>query len=256
MAGSSDNKQKLLSRILLGVVVLALSGGMLLYLVPTGPGGTTGASADVVAKVGDQTVTLTDIRQQLDQIKQRNQVPPMLVPYYTQQILHQLLLQKEMQYEGTRLGIHVSNDEIADRIRLILPAAFNQGVPIAPDQYASLVQSRTQMTVPQFEDMVRLGLLQERFQRLVTDGISASPAELQDEFNYRNQKVKLDYAFIKPEDLQAKVTVDDAEIKAAYEKNKARYQVPEKRVVRYAIVDVNQIRQGIQISDAQLEAIY
>ncbi len=68
--------------------------------------------------------------------------------------------------------------------------------------------------------------------------------------------MKLDYAFIKPEDLQAKVTVDDAEIKAAYEKNKARYQVPEKRVVRYAIVDVNQIRQGIQISDAKLEAIY
>ncbi len=100
MAGSSDNKQKLLSRILLGVVVLALSGGMLLYLVPTGPVACTGASSDVVAKVGDQTVTLDEIRQQLDQIKQRNQVPPMLVPYYTQQILHQLLLQKEMQYEG------------------------------------------------------------------------------------------------------------------------------------------------------------
>ena len=34
MAGSSDNTQKLFSRIFLGVVVLALSGGMLLYLVP------------------------------------------------------------------------------------------------------------------------------------------------------------------------------------------------------------------------------
>ena len=32
MAGSSDNTQKLFSRIFLGVVVLALSGGMLLYL--------------------------------------------------------------------------------------------------------------------------------------------------------------------------------------------------------------------------------
>lgn len=256
MAGGSDNKQKLLSRILLGVVVLALSGGMLLYLVPTGPAGNTGGSSDVVAKVGDQTVTLADIRQQLDQIKQRNQVPPMLVPYYTQQILHQLLLQKEMQYEGVRLGIHVSNDEIADRIRLILPAAFNQGVPIAPDQYTSLVESRTQMTVPQFEDMVRLGLLQEKFQKLVTDGISASPAELEEEFSYRNEKVKLDYAFIKPEDLLAKISPTDAEIKAAYERDKTRYQVPEKRVVRYAIVDVNQIRQGIQISDTQLEDIY
>ncbi|MGB6897722.1 MAG: peptidylprolyl isomerase [Candidatus Acidiferrum sp.] len=256
MAGSSENKQKLLSRILLGVVVLALSGGMLLYLVPTGPGGSTTAPTDAVAKVGDQTVTLADIRQQLDQIKQRNQVPPMLVPYYAQQILHQLLLQKEMQYEAAQLGISVSNDEVADRIRLILPTAFNQGVPIAPDQYASLVESRTQMTVSQFEDTVRLGLLQEKFQKLVTDGISAGPAELQEEFKFRNEKVKLDYAFIKPEDLQAKIVPDDSEIKTYYEKNKTKFQVPEKRVVRFGIVDLNQIRQNIKISDDQLKAQY
>ncbi|HXJ43510.1 MAG TPA: SurA N-terminal domain-containing protein, partial [Bryobacteraceae bacterium] len=204
MAGNSDNKQKLLSRILLGVVVLALSGGMLLYLVPAGPG-TTQMSTDAVAKVGDQTVTVAEISQQLNQIKQRNQVPPMLEPYYAQQILQQLLLQKEMEYEAARLGIRVSNDEIADRIRLILPAAFNGGAPIAPDQYSSLVESRTQMSVSQFEDTVRQGLLQEKFQKLVTDGISAGPAELQEEFKYRNEKVKLDYAFIKPEDLQAKM---------------------------------------------------
>jgi peptidyl-prolyl cis-trans isomerase D len=112
------------------------------------------------------------------------------------------------------------------------------------------------MSVPQFEEMVRQGMLQEKFQKLVTDGISAGPAEIQEEFVYRNQKVKLDYAYIKPEDLQSKITVDDAEVKAAYEKNKARYQVPEKRVVRYGILDVNQIRQSMQISDDQLKAQY
>jgi len=255
MAGSSDKTQKLLSRILLGVIVLVLSGGMLLYLVPTGPGSTQLAT-DVVAKVGDQTVTVADIRQQLNQIKQNNQVPPMLEPYYAQRILQQLLLQKEMEYEAGQLGVRVSNDEIADRIKLILPAAFNGGTPIAPDQYASLVQARTQMSVSQFEETVRQGMLQEKFQKLVTDGISAGPAELQEEFVYRNQKVKLDYAYIKPEDLLAKITVSDAEISAAYEKNKAKYQVPEKRVVRYAIVDVNQVRQGLQISDDQVKAQY
>jgi peptidyl-prolyl cis-trans isomerase D len=242
MAGSSDNTQKLFSRIILGVVVLALSGGMLLYLVPTGPGDTT-VSTDAVAKVGDQTITVAEIRQQLNQIKQTNQVPPMLEPYYAQRIMQQLLLQKEMDYEAGRLGIKVSNDEIADRIKLILPAAFNGDSP-------------TQMTVAQFEETVRQGMLQEKFQKLVTDGISAGPAELQEEFVYRNQKVKLDYAYIKPEDLLAKITVDDAEVKADYEKNKAKYQVPEKRVVRYAIIDVNQIRQGMQISDADLKAQY
>src|SRR5580704_8625548 len=255
MAGSSDNTQKLFSRIFLGVVVLALSGGMLLYLVPTGPGGTR-SSNDAVARIGDQTITVAEIRQQLNQIKQRNQVPPMLEPYYAQQILRQLLLQKEMEYEATQLGIRVSNDEIADRIKLILPAAFNGGAPIAPDQYAALVQSRAQMTVSEFEDNVRLGMLQEKFQKLVTDGISAGPAELQEEFVYRNEKVKLDYAFIKPEDLQAKITLSDAEINAAYERNKAKYQVPEKRVVRYAILDVNQVRQSLQVSDDQLKVQY
>jgi peptidyl-prolyl cis-trans isomerase D len=255
MAGSSDNRQQLFSRILLGVVVLALSGGMLLYLVPTGPGDTQLAN-DVVAKVGNETVTLAEIRLQLNQIKQRSQVPPMLEPYYAQQILHQLLLEKEMEYEAKQLGITVSNDEIADRIKQILPAAFNGDTPIAPDQYTALVQSRTQMTVADFEEAVRKSMLQEKFQKLVTDGISAGPAELQQEFLYENEKVKLDYAFIKPDDLLARITVDDAEVKAAYEKNKAKYQMPEKRVVRYAIVDVNQIRQNLQITDAQLQEQY
>src|SRR5258708_28682593 len=45
-------------------------------------------------------------------------------------------------------------------------------------------------------------LLEEKFRRLVTDGISVGPAELQDEFRYKNEKVKLDYALIKPEDLE------------------------------------------------------
>jgi peptidyl-prolyl cis-trans isomerase D len=255
MAGSSENTQKLFSRIFLGVIVLVLSGGMLLYLVPTGPADTQ-LSNDAVAKVGDQTITVAEIRQQLNQIKQRNQVPPMLEPYYAQQILRQLLLQKEMEYEAGQLGMRVSNDEIADRIKLILPAAFNGGSPIAPDQYAALVQSRAQMTVSEFEDSIRQGMLQEKFQKLVTDGISAGPAELQEEFVYRNEKVKLDYAFIKPEDLQAKIMLSDAEISAAYEKNKAKYQVPEKRVVRYALLDVNQFRQTLQITDDQLKAQY
>src|SRR4029077_9911893 len=82
------------------------------------------------------------------------------------------------------------------------------------------------------------------------------PSELQDEFKYKNEKVKLDYAFIKPEDLEAKITPDEAEIKAAYEKNRSRYQVPEKRVARYGLIDLNQLRQTAQVSDDELKAQY
>jgi peptidyl-prolyl cis-trans isomerase D len=250
-----DNRKTGL-RILLGAVVLVLGGSMLLYLVPQTPGTGEASSTDIIAKVGDETVSLAEVRRQLSEIEQRNQVPRQLESLYARQILNQLIFQKEMEYEAKRLGIHVSEQEQADRIRQYLPTAYSGETFVGRDRYASEVQARFQLTVPAFEELVRQGLLQDKFRKLVTDGVSVGPSELQDEFKYKNEKVKLDYAFIKPEDLEAKITPDEAEIKATYEKSKSRYQVPEKRVVRYGLIDLNQLRQTAQISDDELKAQY
>src|SRR5215470_17826136 len=116
MNGAKD-KSKRGYRILLGVFMLVLGGSMLLYLVPQAP--TTGeGSTDTVAKVGDESVTVQDIRQQLNQIERNSQIPKALEGLYAQQILQQLILQKEIEYEAKRLGISVSDQERADRIRV------------------------------------------------------------------------------------------------------------------------------------------
>jgi peptidyl-prolyl cis-trans isomerase D len=254
MAGDSDNR-KLGYRIFLGVVVLILGGSMLLYLVPQTPG-TGEAATDSVAKVGDQSVTLGEVRQQLAQIEQRNQVPKPLESLYARQILNQLVFEKELEYEAKRLGITVSDQERADRIKQYVPGAFVNGTFVGMDRYAAEVQARFQLTVSVFEELIRQGLLEEKFRKRVTDGISVGPGELQDEFRYKNEKIKLSYAVIKPEELAAKITPTDVEIKAAYEKNKSRYQVPEKRVVRYGLLDTTQMRRNIQVSDDQLKVQY
>src|SRR5258708_6231356 len=96
MAGA--DKSKLGYRILLGAVVLVLGGSMLLYLVPQSP--VSGEiSTDTVAKIGDESVSVQDVRQQLNQIEQRNQVPKPLEALYAQQILKQLVFEKEIEYE-------------------------------------------------------------------------------------------------------------------------------------------------------------
>jgi len=255
MAVAKDSRKTGL-RILLGAVVLVLGGSMLLYLVPQTPGTGEASSTDTIAKVGDETVSTAEVRQQLAEIQQRNQVPKQLESLYARQILNQLIFQKEMEYEAKRLGIRVSDQEQADRIRQFLPTAYNGDTFVGRDRYASEVQARFQLTVPVFEELIRQGLLQDKFRKLVTDGVSVGPSELQDEFKYKNEKVKLDYAFIKPEDLEAKITPDEAEIKASYEKNRSRYQVPEKRVARYGLIDLNQLRQTAQVSDDELKAQY
>ena len=251
---ASDSKTG--KRILLGLVVAILAGGMLLYLVPQGPGTSDAAASDTVAKVGDQTVTTADVRQELSQIEQRGQIPKQFESIYAQNILKQLIFQKELDYEAKRLGITVSDQERADRIRQFLPTAFNGDSFVGMDRYSQEVSSRFQLTVPVFEELIRQGLLEEKFRQLVTDGISPSPQDLQQEFRDRNEKVTLDYVLIKPDDLQLKIIPTEAEIKAAYEKDRAKYQLPERRVVRYALLDINQLRQNVQISDDQLKDQY
>ena len=254
MAGVFDN-QKTGVRVLFGVFIAIIALSMLLYLVPQGTNTTEGAT-DVLAKVGDQTVTMAEVRQQLDEIRRRNPIPKPLEGLYARNILNQLVFQKEVAFEAMRLGIAVSDQERADRIKQYVPTAFNGDSFVGLDAYAREVQSRFQLTVPVFEDLVKQGLVEEKFRKLITDGISASPAEIQEEFKLQNEKVKLDYALIKPEDLESKIVPSDSDIKAYYEQNKAKFQIPEKRVVRYALLDLAQLRQNTVVTDDQLKVVY
>ena len=254
MAGAFENR-KTLVRIVGGIFVALLGVSMLLYLVPQGP--TSGEAApDTVAQIGDQTVTVTDVRSQLNQFEQHGNVPRQLEALYAQQILKNLVFQRELEYEAKRLGIRVTDEERAERIRQLLPTAFNGDAFVGMERYSADVESRFGMSVPQFEDLVRQGLLEDKFRRLVTDGVGATKDDLQEEFLGRNEKIKLAYVYVKPEELESKISPTDAEIKAGYEKNKTKYQVPEKRVVRYGLLDIHQLRQSVQVSDSDLKALY
>ncbi len=169
-------------RILLGAVVLVLGGSMLLYLVPQSPGTGEASSTDTVAKVGDETVSTAEVRQKLTELLRGNQVPDMMKAYYMRQIVEDLVSRKAIEYEAKRLGIRVSDQELANRIRRILPSVYNGDTFLGRDQYTAEVQAHTQMSVAAFEEVVRQSLVLEKIQKLVTDGVSVGPSELQDEF--------------------------------------------------------------------------
>lgn len=254
MAGVFED-QKTGKRVLFGVVIAFIALSMLLYLVPQGSN-TTEGSTDVLAKIGDQTVTMAEVRQQLDEIRRRNPIPKPLEGLYARNILNQLVFQKEIEFEAKRLGIAVSDQERADRIKQYVPTAFNGDSFVGMDAYAREVQTRFQLTVPVFENLIKQGLVEEKFRKLITDGISASPTEIQQEFKAQNEKVKLDYVLIKPEDLESKITPAGSEINAYYDQNKAKFQIPEKRVVRYALLDLNHLRQNTVATDDELKDVY
>jgi peptidyl-prolyl cis-trans isomerase D len=254
MAGAFGN-QKTGVRILFGIVIGLLALSMLLYLVPQGPDSAQTRS-DVVAKIGDETVTLSDINQRLNELRQNNPIPHQLEGLYANQILKQLVFQKEIEFEARRLGITVSDQERAERIRQILPTAFNGDTFVGNEAYSQQVMNRFQMTVPAFEELIRSSMIEEKFHRLLTDGVSVSPNEIQEEFRFENEKIKLDYAAANPDTLADKINPSEAEIKTYYDQNKSRFEIPEKRVVRYGLLDNTQLRQNISVTDDELKALY
>jgi len=246
-------EKKIGVRIMLGIVVGILGIGMLLYLVPQGTNDLNGA--DNVAQVGDQTISVVDVQNQLNKSTHGTQIPPALLPIYTQQALDQLIEEKMLVLEADRMGLRVSDEEHADLLKKLVPTAFTGDTFIGMDRYSAEVQSRFQVSVPEFETEVKNALLQQKFQQLVTDGITASDDEVREEFRRENEKIKLDYVLIKPEDLLSKVEVSDADLSAYFDKNKAKYVVPERRTVDYALLTLAQLRQRAEVTEDE-EKIY
>lgn len=246
-------EKKLGVRILLGVVVGVLGIGMLLYLVPQGTNDLN--SADVVAQVGDQTISVVDVQNQLNKATRGSQIPPALQPIYMQQALDQLIDEKMLVLEAERMGLRVTDEEHADLLKKLVPTAFTGDSFIGMDRYSAEVQNRFQMSVPEFETEVKNALLQQKFQQLVTDGITASDDEVREEFRRENEKIKLDYVVIKPEDLQSKIEISDADLASYFDQHKAQYVVPERRTVDYAILTLAELKQRSPVTEDE-EKIY
>jgi len=232
---------------------LAIS--MLLYLVP-GQTGSEITDTDVVAKVGDQLITVSDVQNQLNRVARNGQIPQTLMPLYAQEVLQQLIFNRSLLVEAQRLGLQVTDEEHAERLRQLIPTAYAGDTFIGMDRYSTEVQTRFQMDVPEFETLVKEGLIQQKFQQLVTDGVTVSDQDVRDEYRRANEKIKIDYVLIKPDDLQSKIEASDADLAAYFEKNKAKYVVPDRRTVAYAMMDMAQLRQRAQVTEDDLKIYY
>ena len=251
------SQRKTAVRIVLGGVLVLISGAMVLTMAPISPlGNGATASADAVATVGGENITAVDVRQQYEQQTRGQTVPPVLESLYMRQILDQMVFKRLLEMEADRLGIQVTPEETSERIKQLIPTAFVGGNWIGAERYAQEVQLRTGMSVPQFEDIVRTSVLMEKFKDLVTDGISVTPQELEQRYRWQNEKVQIDYVEIKPSDLGSTINPSNAELAGYFAKNESKYQVPERRSAKYALLDIDELKKNTKISDGDLQAYY
>ena len=254
-------------KIILGALLVLICASMAITLIPGGIGSSFGIGkppAGVLATVGDQQVTVTEVeRAAKAMLRQRfpqgGAQVSMLLPLAAGQAAEQLITQKVLVVEAHRMGLRVSDDELRDEFQHGQYSAtfFPAGKFIGQEEYEALLQ-RNDLTVPQFEQSEKDGILLRKLRALVSGGAFVGDAEVRDEFNQRNTKVKFDYAVITQADILKSLHPTDQELKAFYERNKAIYNnaIPEKRQIKYVVVDSAKIAATTNVTDQDLQAYY
>ena len=243
----------------LGILLLPLMFGLVAYLIPGMPGGAWGGGlgASVLATVGNAEISSTEFIGSYQRFLRSGQFPYdrqfLKTLQIDRQILNQLVSREVMLNEAKRLGIDATANELQQKI-FALPY-FQDNGNFAFNRYKAILEQNG-MTVQQFEDGVREEIIQEKLRNLITDSVTVSEREVEQEFRDRNEKGKISYVSFEPSKFTTAVVLQEADIKAHYDQNKESYRVPEQRRAKYLFADTAALRGGIQIPESELKSYY
>jgi peptidyl-prolyl cis-trans isomerase D len=157
-----------------------------------------------------------------------------------QQILQQMIDEQAALAEAERLGINVSDEELAQTI-FSIPGLQENGRFIGEQRYELLLRSQVPpQTKAMFENNLRSSLMIDKLRAALTDWMTVADADVDRQFTERNQKVKLQVVALTADRFRDQVTVTDADVAAYFEMHKADYRVGEQRKVKMLVLDRDQ----------------
>jgi len=242
------------SRVLLGVLLGVVALSMLIYLIPGGMSGDGGASGEnVVATVGGDKITATDVQRTIQSITRGQSLPKGLLAMYMPNIVNQLVETKAMAYQAKQMGLRVSDQELADTLQSEFAAQM--GGKFDMDLYKSYLAQQG-MTPAQFEEQQRDAMLASRLDEMERQSLLVSDADARAEYQRKNLKVALQYVAFEGKDFLSKVNHDPAALKAYFDKNRGQFRIPEKRDVSLIVGSTAAFMQNAKVSEAELQKEY
>lgn len=239
---------------MLGGLLMLVALSMVVTLIPGY--GTSGNREDpVVAEIGNDVLTTREVTQQLQGAIRNKQVPREVASLYVPQLVDQMITERAVIYEAQRLGFRVTDDDVARAVRIVLPQLFQGGQFAGKEVYAAFLAQQN-LTVPEFETALKKQLLVSKLEGLVTEGTVITPRQVEQEYQRRNEKAKIEY-FAIPSDkyrAEAQPTADD--IKNYFNANRTQFTVAEKRSCEILVADEARVAASIQVSDEELRRAY
>jgi peptidyl-prolyl cis-trans isomerase D len=266
----TDNR---VTKALLVVIIGAASVSMVVYLIP-GLTGQGAAAADTYAVIYPHWYSrllssgVSVSQQRVDRVTQQQvqrQYPqyagnPAILRMLEPRVGEQLIQQQVLLAEADKLGIHATDDDLKQALQKgqFGELFFPNGQYVGDEKYKNIINSH-EVSVTDFEDEVRQGIVFHRLEALITAGVTVSDQEVRDEYRKGNIKIKFDYAVISSDELSKGINPADSELASFFKTNATRYAsaVPEERKITYFAFTPSELPGGVpQVSQQEIQQYF
>jgi peptidyl-prolyl cis-trans isomerase D len=170
-----------------------------------------------------------------------------------QKTLESLIGKRLISQEAGRLGLQITDDEIADAI-FTYPAFQVNGV-FDENQYRSLL-NYNRMEPADFEAGIGSELLGEKIRHFIKSFLLVTDNEIIDFYTFQNQTINIGFVVFNPEDFKANVKAAQTDMEAYFEKHKEAYRIPEQINLNYITLDPSDFKDKVSVTEGEIADYY
>ncbi|HEB36175.1 MAG TPA: hypothetical protein ENI18_10085 [Candidatus Aminicenantes bacterium] len=218
---------------------------------------TTGAIVTIGKEKISADLYFQNLRQRLEGLKREFKdldsklIQQLNIP---RQVLEQIIQQTLLSQKAQELGIDASSEEIREKI-IAYPIFQKEGKFVGFEEYKRILEWN-RISISKFEESLKKEIILNKVMKVLTAGITLTPEELWENYKNRNESAKMEFVILETEKIELKEEPLSSEIKEYFEKNKEKYEIPEKREAAFVFFKTEDIKAGIELTDSEIEKYY
>ena len=170
-----------------------------------------------------------------------------------QKALESLINKRLISQEAARIGLNVTDDEVADAIRTY--PAFQLNGEFDESRYMSLLRYN-RMEPSDFESGIKLELLGQKIHHFIKCFLPIIDAEIMDYYTYQREKINIGFVSFNPQDFKGKIELNETEKEDYFTENKEKYRIPAKIKIAYLAIDPSDFADKVTISEREISDFY
>jgi len=170
-----------------------------------------------------------------------------------QRALDSLIEKRLISQESARIGLGVTDDEVANAI--VTYPAFQVNGEFDEGRYRSLLRYN-RMEPTDFESSIKLELLGQKIRHFIKCFFPITDMEIINYYSYQKEKVNIGFVSFNPGDFKGKTEVKQDEKKIYFEAHKEKYRIPEKIKIAYLVLSPSDFLDKVTIAEKEISDFY